>query len=192
MYFVSHKSQIIFLRKERIYLNLANVLPIIYMHAEFQNVCQELAKMQTKYCLLYEVKICFFVNNLYYPFMETLGMFLTRITYFQVFVGFFFFWSMFISRLILHIEATRPLHLMSSEPGEVMVDIMTKRTRRRNFFFGATHYKERVFVLDTHTLRYFSGTLKVCVDLSSLALPDDMRIEDEGLQLLFSHRKLSP
>ncbi|XP_025085340.1 uncharacterized protein LOC112558847 isoform X1 [Pomacea canaliculata] len=57
-------------------------------------------------------------------------------------------------------EATRPLHLMSSEPGEVMVDIMTKRTRRRNFFFGATHYKERVFVLDTHTLRYFSGTLK--------------------------------
>lgn len=44
MYFVSHKSQIIFLRKERIYLNLANVLPIIYTHAEFQNCLSRISK----------------------------------------------------------------------------------------------------------------------------------------------------
>jgi hypothetical protein len=48
----------------------------------------------------------------------------------------------------------------STGPGELMVDMMSKRSQGKSKFFGAINYKERVFVLDSWSLRYFGGNLK--------------------------------
>nr|KAG5698865.1 hypothetical protein BaRGS_019717 [Batillaria attramentaria] len=48
----------------------------------------------------------------------------------------------------------------ATSAGEVLADIMVKRSQGKSTFFGATNYKERVFVLKSHILRYFSGNLR--------------------------------
>ena len=49
--------------------------------------------------------------------------------------------------------------------GEIMVDMMEKRAQGKSLL-GATNYKERLFVLDTRSLRYFNGNLKVSLNSS--------------------------
>ncbi|KAL8558468.1 hypothetical protein ACOMHN_052285 [Nucella lapillus] len=48
----------------------------------------------------------------------------------------------------------------TSYPSEVLTDMMTKRSQGRSSLLGVINYKERVFVLDVRSLRYFGGNLK--------------------------------
>lgn len=42
------------------------------------------------------------------------------------------------------------------------MDMMSKRSQGKSTFFGAINYKDRVFVLDSRSFRYFAGNLKAC------------------------------
>ncbi|XP_076468520.1 uncharacterized protein LOC143299213 [Babylonia areolata] len=48
----------------------------------------------------------------------------------------------------------------STNAGEILVDMMEKRSQGKSSFFGVVNFKERVFVLDVRSLRYFGGNLK--------------------------------
>ncbi|KAK7096650.1 hypothetical protein V1264_003731 [Littorina saxatilis] len=69
----------------------------------------------------------------------------------------------------------------SAHAGEIMADMMSKRSQGKSTFFGAINYKERVFVLDSRSLRYFGGNLrkregeKGSVELCTVLAVEDVR-----------------
>ena len=56
------------------------------------------------------------------------------------------------------------------ERRELKVGLLTKKSQNKSYFFTTNNYNERVFVLDTHCLAYYSGTLQVGTEVLKLCL----------------------